>query len=63
MYVRINNVVGDFTMVAIQLCGKAIEEARLAAQAQAQAEAEAEKAKKSGKEQESWTEFFHFIQI
>lgn len=44
---------GDFTMVSIQLCGKAIEEAKQAAQAQAQAEAEAEKAKKGGKTDEA----------
>ena len=41
-------------MVSIQLCGKAIEEAKQAALAQAQAEAEAEKAKKGGKDPESW---------
>lgn len=46
-------LVGDFTMVCIQLCGYAIEEAKKAAQAQAQAEAEAEKAKKGEKNQES----------
>ncbi|CAD8158382.1 unnamed protein product [Paramecium pentaurelia] len=42
---------GDFTMIGIQLCGKAIEEAKLAAAVEAQAAAEAEKAKKGDKEQ------------
>lgn len=37
-------------MIGIQLCGKAIEEAKLAAAAEAQAAAEAEKAKKGDKE-------------
>ncbi|CAK80771.1 unnamed protein product (macronuclear) [Paramecium tetraurelia] len=38
-------------MIGIQLCGKAIEEAKQAAAAEAQAVAEAEKAKKGDKEQ------------
>ncbi|CAK78231.1 unnamed protein product (macronuclear) [Paramecium tetraurelia] len=42
---------GDYTMIGIQLCGKAIEEAKQAAAAEAQAVAEAEKAKKGDKEQ------------
>ncbi|CAD8175574.1 unnamed protein product [Paramecium octaurelia] len=42
---------GDYTMIGIQLCGKAIEEAKQAAAAEAQAAAEAEKAKKGDKEQ------------
>ncbi|KAM3135234.1 hypothetical protein pb186bvf_012699 [Paramecium bursaria] len=40
---------GDYTMIGIQLCGKAIEEAKLAAAEEAKALAEAEKAKKGEK--------------
>ncbi|CAK82576.1 unnamed protein product (macronuclear) [Paramecium tetraurelia] len=51
MYQELYQLEGDYTMIGIQLCGKAIEEAKSAAAAEAQALAEAEKAKKGDKEQ------------